>query len=339
MMALSMIGPIARVGATALADSVAVGTAVAMLVASVTLCCRHRSAATRFIVLMTGLLATACLPLVRLGLNAGSTGRNTSLLQFGDAWAPWLLAVWGAIAIAGLARVGFGIWSLGRLRRSCRPLEAADLKPGIAEALATYCPSRPVQLLISGEAKVPAAIGFFRPAVVLPAWLLEEMSAKEVRHVAIHELSHLRRWDDWTNLLQQIVKALFFFHPAVWWMESRISLEREMACDDSVLQRSPNPREYAECLARIAERSFLHRGLAMAQAAVSRVQQTSQRVARILQLERPLKVANSKVSVGFAMLLTVAGAGAVWHTPKLFSFDEPRPVMAVASTAPDLVGP
>jgi beta-lactamase regulating signal transducer with metallopeptidase domain len=339
MMALATIQPMARIGATVLADSVAVGTAVALLVASVTLFFRRRSAATRFAVLMTGLVATAFLPLVRLGLNAGSTGRSTSLLQFGDSWAPWVLGIWAAIATAGLARVGFGVWSLGRLRRTCRVLDLADLKPEIAEALATYCPSRKVELLISREATVPAAIGFFHPAVVVPAWLLEEMTAEEVRHVAIHELSHLRRRDDWTNLLQQIVKALFFFHPAVWWMESRVSLEREMACDDSVLQRSHNPRAYAECLARIAERSFLRRGLAMAQAAVSRVRQTSQRVARILQIEKSLNVTNSKLSVGFAMVLTVAGAGAVWHTPMVFSFSNSPAATVAANSTPELVAP
>ena len=337
--AQTLMDAIARAGATVLADSIAVGIAAALLAASVTLLFRKRSAATRFVVLMTGLVATASLPFVRLGLNIRPTGTDSSLLKVGDAWAPWILGIWGVIAMAGLARVGIGVWSLRRLRRKCSVIDPAEVPPEIAEAQAEYCPARKVQLLLSREATVPAAIGFLRPAIVLPAWLLRELSAEEVRHVAIHELSHLRRWDDWTNLFQQIVRALFFFHPAVWWMESRVSLEREMACDDAVLQCSPNPRGYAECLARIAERTFLRRGFEMAQAAVSRVRQTSQRVARILQRDEPMRAGNSKLSVALAMGLTVAGAGTVWHTPMLVSFDEARPVSLEAGGTPEMATP
>ena len=60
---------------------------------------------------------------------------------------------------------------------------------------------------------------------------------------------------DWTNLLQKLVRAVFFFHPAVWWIENRLSLEREMACDDMVLAQTASasttaraPRGAAETL-------------------------------------------------------------------------------------------
>ena len=97
----------------------------------------------------------------------------------------------------------------------------------------------------------------------------------------------LWRRDDWTNLAQKVLKALLFFLPSVWWIERRLSLDREMACDDAVLARSGTPREYAECLAHVAERSFLRRQLALAQAAVGRVRQLTARVAMILEPNRP----------------------------------------------------
>jgi hypothetical protein len=169
--------------------------------------------------------------------------------------------------------------------------------------------------------------------------VLKEMSPEEIEHVIIHELSHLRRWDDWSNLVQQIVKALFFFHPAVWWMESRLALEREMACDDAVLRRSQNARGYAECLTRIAERSFLRRGLAMAQAAVSRVRQTSCRVARILQLEKPLGDGQGKIPAVCALVVTIAGIGVVWRTPVLLSFDDSEPKVIAAARTKEFATP
>ena len=103
----------------------------------------------------------------------------------------------------------------------------------------------------------------------------------------MHELAHLRRRDDWTNLLQKILGALLFFHPAVWWIEKKLALEREMACDDLVLASTTSPRAYAECLVSLAEKSFLRRGLALAQAAVDRLRNVSLRVSQILDVDRP----------------------------------------------------
>ena len=82
--------------------------------------------------------------------------------------------------------------------------------------------------------------------------------------------AHSGNSTDWTNLAQKLVRTVFFFHPAVWWIERRLSLEREMACDEAVLAETENPRAYAECLVSLAEKSFVRRGLALAQAVVGR---------------------------------------------------------------------
>jgi beta-lactamase regulating signal transducer with metallopeptidase domain len=54
------------------------------------------------------------------------------------------------------------------------------------------------------------------------------------------------------------------FHPVVWWLDSKLTLEREMACDDMVLRRTENPNAYARCLATLAEKSFARRSIIMA---------------------------------------------------------------------------
>ena len=133
---------------------------------------------------------------------------------------------------------------------------------------------------------MPTAIGLMKPALSIPGWVMQELSADELNQIVLHELAHLRRWDDWTNLAQKIVKALFFFHPAVWWIEQKVSLEREMACDDAVIAETESPRAYAECLAHLAEKTLIQRGVALAQAALGRIRQTSLRVAQILDGNR-----------------------------------------------------
>jgi hypothetical protein len=139
----------------------------------------------------------------------------------------------------------------------------------------------------------------------------------------LHELAHLRRWDDWTNLAQKVVKALFFFHPAVWWIEKKASLEREMACDDAVLAETTSARAYAECLAHLAEKTLIQRSVALAQAALGRVRQTSLRVARILDVNRPKRTVRAwkpavSLVAGFAIVCVLG----ISRGPKLIAFSD-----------------
>jgi hypothetical protein len=189
---------------------------------------------------------------------------------------------------------------------------------------------------VSDRVQAPTAIGFLKPAVVIPEWLMSELSTAQLRPVILHELAHLRRWDDWTNLAQKVLKALLFFHPAVWWVEQRISLEREMACDDTVLAETTNPRAYAQCLVYLAEKSFVRRSLRLAQAAVSRLRHTSMRVAQILDGDRPRTTRVWKPAVSLVAVLSCASLIVLARTPKLVAFqdDNPRVVADAATKTP-----
>src|SRR5262249_41116238 len=156
-----------------------------------------------------------------------------------------------------LLRIGVGLWHMRVLRKSCVPIDLASLDSAPRATLESVQATRPVRLCVSDSVHVPTAIGLFSPVVILPPWVIEDMSPGEVNQLLLHEIAHLRRWDDWTNLAQKVVKALFFFHPAVWWIETKVSLEREMACDDAVLAETAKPRAYAECLAHLAEKTLI----------------------------------------------------------------------------------
>ncbi len=76
------------------------------------------------------------------------------------------------------------------------------------------------------------AVGFIRPVVLIPASWLTQLTPQMIEAIIAHELAHIRRWDLWVNLVQRIIETLLFYHPAVWWLSSRIRLEREMCCDE-----------------------------------------------------------------------------------------------------------
>ena len=294
----------------------------------------RRDSRTNFAIWFSTLLATAMLPLLSFYLEsrAVAPGGPSALFTVSTSVAWYAFIAWAGIAFTGLARVVLATFQLRRLRADAIPLEMESLPAEMCALIEEAQKSRPVAVLVSDRLEVPTAIGFNNPAVILPAWMVESTPAEELKYILLHELAHLRRRDDWTNLAQKILKALFFFLPSVWWIERRLSLDREMACDDAVLVHSGTPVGYAECLAHVAERSFLRKQIALAQAAVGRVRQLTERVTRILDPNRPQATQLWKPAVPVVMVVALLSAVPASFTPELIGFGDGLPP-ATAQTA------
>jgi bla regulator protein blaR1 len=293
-----------------------------------------RDSRTNFAVWFSTLVATGLLPVLSFYLERKSAGAGNTPAVFtvSTSIASYLFIVWAVIALAGLARVVLATFQLRRLRSHATPLEMESFPADMRSLIEAAQKSRPVSVLISDRLEVPTAIGFHKPAVILPAWMLESTPAEDLKYILLHELAHLSRRDDWTNLAQKILKALLFFLPSVWWIERRLSLDREMACDDAVLVHSGTPHGYAECLAHVAERSFLRKQIALAQAAVGRVRQLTARVTRILDPERPRATQLWKPAVPVVMVVALLCAVPASFTPELIGFaDDASPAKAQVS--------
>jgi beta-lactamase regulating signal transducer with metallopeptidase domain len=287
----------------------------------------RQNSGTRFAIWFSALLAIVALPFLSGSGFAAShfpalTPANPHAgIILSSSWASYLFAVWDLAAGLLLFRVGVGLWRVYQIRRKCCEVDLAGLDPAIAGILQDFGSRRAVKLCVSSDVAVPAAIGFFRPAIVFPAWLLPQLSPEEVKIVLLHELAHFRRWDDWSNLAQKIVKAVFFFHPAVWWIESRLTLEREMACDDMVLAQTASPRAYASSLISFAEKLHNARALSLAQALVSRMRDMSLRVAQILDSKQPSRTGLWKPVLGLSAAMLALVLGATPYAPRLVVFE------------------
>jgi beta-lactamase regulating signal transducer with metallopeptidase domain len=294
----------------------------------------RKSSRTVFAIWFSALIASALMPLITIDLH-GNAGRQPSqaALTLPISIVLWILFGWLALACASLLRVAVGLLHVHQLKKNCRQLQVEQMGSEVAGIREAFSRGRRVELLISDRVEVPTAVGFFKPAVVIPEWMTEQGADDELKHVLLHELTHLERRDDWTNLIQKIVKALLFFNPGVWWMERELSLHREVACDDAVLAHTLSPRKYAECLARVAEKSFLRRQLAMAQAAVSRVRQMTFRVSRILDPDRPTSNRLWKPAVPGVVTLALLSGISVAHAPELVRVDDGRGSVAAIHAA------
>jgi beta-lactamase regulating signal transducer with metallopeptidase domain len=319
-------------------DSLAGGTTVCGLIALALRLSRKQSAAARFAMCFVGLLAIAVFPVTR-GLwpsaAASHVGLHHPAFVLSENWALCLFWTWFAFAALHLLGVGRSLLHLGRLRQSCIPVRVEEMDPIVQDTMRKGI-RRKITLCTSDRVGVPTAIGLLNPVVIIPKWAMEELSGEELSQVLLHELSHLRRYDDWTNLLQQVVKAVFFFHPAVWWIEKKMAFEREAACDDAVLAETQKPRAYAECLAHLAEKILVQRSIALAQAALGKLSETTQRVAQILNVNRPKANGNVwKPALSAAAGLVLVCGILVSESPEWVAFQDSAPANLAKQSVPD----
>ncbi len=166
---------------------------------------------------------------------------------------PWVSLVWA------LGVMGIGLWHLGgwvqtrRLRRRrTHPVSEAVLQ-AVARLGGRLKVSRPVRVLESALARVPMVIGWLRPVILLPASALAGLTPEQLEAVLAHELAHIRRYDCLVRLVQVLAETLLFYHPAVWWISSRIRTESEYCCDEMAAVACGNRRQYAQAMAALAE--------------------------------------------------------------------------------------
>jgi bla regulator protein blaR1 len=110
---------------------------------------------------------------------------------------------------------------------------------------------RPIALVLSDEVTEPGVWGVRRPTVVVPASMPGELSAEELEVVFLHELVHVHRRDNLISHLHMSLCCLFWFHPLVWWIDRRLLVERERACDDRVVELSGASEVYARSLVKV----------------------------------------------------------------------------------------
>ena len=188
----------------------------------------------------------------------------------------WMLGV----LVLGLRSLG-GWWLIRRLRL-CANVEApAAVRASFRQIAAALDIRRPVLLRVTSAITGPVTVGALRALVLLPLSAATSLTPEQLEVMLAHELAHVRRQDYLWNLVQTLAETLYFFHPAVWWIGSRIRHERELCCDDMALTVFPDPVVYASALYQLEQQ---RRPLAQFAMALDGNQPTTlrMRIARIL---------------------------------------------------------
>ena len=203
-------------------------------------------------------------------------------------WDTLIAAVYGAGLLVFAGRLAYGYLLTRRLLRASRRLPGFVVE-GVYE---------------SACISVPLTVGCLRPKILLPpgwdTWQPHKLDA-----VMIHERTHVARADWAIAVLAGLNRCVFWFHPLAWWIERRLTVLAEQACDDASLSQVASRECYAQALVEMAaavrggEGRVAWEAMAMAKAAEVRV-----RVERILDDSRPIFPGVTR-----ARWLTVAACG------------------------------
>ncbi len=302
-------------------------------------------ASTRFTLWMIVFTLVALLPCFALGravfgdhaFFASAAPQAAFSLRLNSAWAFVIEGIWALASLLCLARLMGSARQMRTLWRSSTPVPFYELDAEL-QSIVVRAGSRPVEVRLSDAIDAPSVLGFFRPAVIVPRWLWSELAPSELKQVILHEMAHLDRGDDWTNLLQKLLRALCPLNPALFWAERHLCLERERACDDAVLDAAGNARAYATCLTKLAENRLVKRAALLAPGFWKRHSELAGRVENILHRRRNLGPMLSRGLVAAGLAVSLSGVLLLQRFPGVITFAG-NDTVAAAATAMEAAYP
>lgn len=303
-----------------------------VLAAAVALCLRlypRVSAATRFAIWSFAFALALITPLLHLHFySVHSAVASATGVHLNAVWGYSIAGIWAVLMALRGVQLGIHAARLLRIWRRATPIQGEG---AIVKALQDS--RRPVELCTSSDVDSPSVIGFWSARLLIPEWLFAKLTPEDLLQVVLHELEHLRRRDDWSNLMQKIGLVLFPINPALFWMDRQLTLERELACDAGVVASTAAPFGYASCLTRLAEHRLHYRSLALSLSAWSRQSELTRRVHCLLKPAHRLSPLQTKVATVLLGLMLAAGGLEMARAPRLVSFSDSNSAPMIQASA------
>jgi len=242
------------------------GALLAALLSSVLCLMDRRGAMARYLVCCAGLACMLAAPVVTLVIIIQSPSQSIALaaseiflfnIDSLSIWQkiapvmPWITLIWflGSLWLQGrLILHWFNAQHMVRHGTETAPLIWRQTVSDLCDQLKIR---QKVRLVKSSLARVPMVTGWLKPVILAPTSVFTGLTPQQLKMILAHELAHVRRYDYVVNVIQSVLEALLFYHPAVWWLSSRIRAEREYCCDDVAVNVCRDPLCYAKALSSL----------------------------------------------------------------------------------------
>ncbi len=191
--------------------------------------------------------------LINIGITVDdSLPLLASVEGFVENCMPLFLMLWIVGALFFVMRIFVGLAYVNRLREESIPV-GNKWNSYIQEISSRLKIERVITLAESAAIDAPVVIGWAKPFILIPIGMFAGLSTAQLETIFIHELMHIRRKDYLVNLIQSFVEAVYFFNPFVWIISNIVKRERELCCDDGVVELHGNTAAYASALAALEE--------------------------------------------------------------------------------------
>lgn len=170
-----------------------------------------------------------------------------------------------SIAVLAFWILGIGVMSFlafrsirqfDRLKQSALTLQNQEVSRLYQQCCRILNVKRNIPIYSTAFLKSPITTGFWHPRIYLPIHLISDYHEKEMKYMLMHELQHYKHMDAIVNHMTNLLSILYWFNPAVWFAIHQMRVEREIACDSSVLKRldQNDYQEYGTTLIHLAEK-------------------------------------------------------------------------------------
>src|SRR5688572_5983076 len=228
----------------------------------------------------------------------------------------------------------FGVWVAGTIAmtvvrfRTWRQIRAA-IRASSPWAIANLPVPAGVAVRSTPGVMEPGVVGLWRPVILVPSGIEDDLTPRQLAAVLTHELCHIRRRDNTTAAVHMIAEAVFWFHPLVWWIGSRLLDERERACDQEVVRACGEPRTYAEGIVNVCKRY-----VESPMACISGVSGSN-----VKNRIRDIMTNRTALNLSVARKAVLASVGALVLVAPILAQSVPLPSFEVASVKPTSAGP
>jgi D-alanyl-D-alanine endopeptidase (penicillin-binding protein 7) len=210
-------------------------------------------------------------------------------------------AAWFLLAVC---RLTGSVRAARRARAACTPF-GSDLESQLRCWNDVKAQGRQTRLMLSPAMRAASVLGGGRPIIAVAPALIDRLGPDELDRIVIHEWAHVQRRDDLLSLAHAIIRTVAGWHPAVWWLERRMLIEREIACDETAVRLTGCPKRYAACLTAIATLPAVSLE-PMEAVGVLSTPALSRRIVRILSQRRLASPASSAAAAVIAVLVLSA---------------------------------